>query len=140
MEHVWRSGQLETVPKLKQDVKLLVQEYFISGDKEEALRCIHELDVPHFHHEVVKCALIEGIEASSEEALDKAMELIKYLVQHSAVGEEQVKMGFQRVRDRLGDLTLDTPTAPAKFEKLRVDAVAKEVLGEADVAATGAKE
>ena len=31
----------------------LLKEYLSSGDSEEAMRCVRDLDVPHFHHEVV---------------------------------------------------------------------------------------
>jgi programmed cell death protein 4 len=31
----------------------LLREYVDSGDKDEAMRCLQELDVPHFHHELV---------------------------------------------------------------------------------------
>jgi len=30
-----------------------VQEYLISDDHAEATRCLRELEVPHFHHELV---------------------------------------------------------------------------------------
>ena len=31
----------------------LLKEYMDSGDLNEAMRCLKELDVPHFHHELV---------------------------------------------------------------------------------------
>ena len=34
-------------------MKLLLREYLGSGDISEACRCLQELDVPHFHHELV---------------------------------------------------------------------------------------
>ena len=34
-------------------VILLLKEYLSSGDIQEATRCLQELEVPHFHHEVV---------------------------------------------------------------------------------------
>ena len=32
---------------------ILLKEYLASGDSEEAMRCVHDLDVPHYHHELV---------------------------------------------------------------------------------------
>ena len=32
---------------------LILKEYLSSGDKDEVVRCLQELAVPHFHHEVV---------------------------------------------------------------------------------------
>lgn len=34
-------------------IVLLLKEYMSSGDIAEATRCLQELDVPHFHHELV---------------------------------------------------------------------------------------
>lgn len=32
---------------------MLLKEYLSSGDVQEALRCVRDLEVPHFHHELV---------------------------------------------------------------------------------------
>lgn len=34
-------------------MNLLLKEYILSGDREEAERCLRDLEVPHFHHEFV---------------------------------------------------------------------------------------
>lgn len=34
-------------------MNLLLKEYLTSGDAMEAERCLRELEVPHFHHELV---------------------------------------------------------------------------------------
>lgn len=34
-------------------IRLLLEEFINSGDVTEAIRCLKELDVPHFHHELV---------------------------------------------------------------------------------------
>lgn len=34
-------------------MNLLLKEYVLSGDGEEAERCLRDLEVPHFHHEFV---------------------------------------------------------------------------------------
>ncbi len=34
-------------------INLLIDEFLLSNNAEEALRCLKELEVPHFHHEVV---------------------------------------------------------------------------------------
>lgn len=31
----------------------LLKEYLNSGDIQEAMRCLQELEVPHFHHELI---------------------------------------------------------------------------------------
>ena len=42
--------------------------YTVSGDIMEAARCLAELDVPHFHHELVKRALLAAFGDSSHAA------------------------------------------------------------------------
>lgn len=34
-------------------MNLLLKEFILSGDPEEAQRCLRDLEVPHFHHEFV---------------------------------------------------------------------------------------
>ena len=34
-------------------MNLLLEEFLSSGDHDEAMRCLKELEVPHFHHELV---------------------------------------------------------------------------------------
>lgn len=34
-------------------MNLLLKEFLISGDVAEAERCLRDLEVPHFHHELV---------------------------------------------------------------------------------------
>lgn len=34
-------------------MNLLLQEYLLSGEVSEAERCLRQLEVPHFHHELV---------------------------------------------------------------------------------------
>ena len=41
----------------------LLQEYVASADQAEAERCLRELAVPFFHHELVKQALLAAMEA-----------------------------------------------------------------------------
>lgn len=36
----------------------LLKEFIDSGDRDEAMRCLQELDVPHFHHELVYQVLL----------------------------------------------------------------------------------
>lgn len=54
LDNVWGvGGGLRPVKYLIRQVRLLLQEYLSSGDIQEATRCLLELEVPHFHHELV---------------------------------------------------------------------------------------
>lgn len=41
-------------------MNLLLKEYLVSGDVSEAERCLRDLEVPHFHHELVYEVLTPG--------------------------------------------------------------------------------
>ena len=54
LDNVWGvGGGLRPVKYLIKQIVLLLKEYLCSGDIEEASRCLRELEVPHFHHELV---------------------------------------------------------------------------------------
>lgn len=54
LDNVWGvSGGDKPTKLLVKRMKLLLEEYLSSNDIQEAARCLRELDVPHFHHEVV---------------------------------------------------------------------------------------
>ncbi|XP_014845075.1 PREDICTED: programmed cell death protein 4-like isoform X1 [Poecilia mexicana] len=54
LDNVWGvGGGLRPVKHLVKKMNLLLKEYLISGDVSEAERCLRDLEVPHFHHELV---------------------------------------------------------------------------------------
>lgn len=54
LDNVWGvGGSLRPVQYLVRQMNMLLDEYLCSGDLQEAIRCILELEVPHFHHELV---------------------------------------------------------------------------------------
>ena len=54
LDNVWGvGGGQRPVVHLTNKMVLLLKEYLSSGDLDEAVRCLSELEVPHFHHEVV---------------------------------------------------------------------------------------
>jgi len=54
LDNVWGvGGSLRPVQYLVRQMNMLLDEYLCSDDLQEAIRCILELEVPHFHHELV---------------------------------------------------------------------------------------
>jgi len=54
LDNVWGvGGGTRPVKSLIRQMVLLLREYLSSGDLNEAARCLKELEVPHFHHELV---------------------------------------------------------------------------------------
>ena len=68
-------------------MNLLLKEYLSSGDKDEAVRCLLELEVPHFHHELVYEAVVM--------VLEKASSLLQHMASITVVTPDQIhKVGW----------------------------------------------
>ena len=63
VSRVWGPGDGRPVQELKRSMDLLLQEFLLSRDLGEATRCVRELNVPHFHHELVKRAVTNAMDA-----------------------------------------------------------------------------
>ncbi|KAH8019683.1 hypothetical protein HPB51_021005 [Rhipicephalus microplus] len=54
LDNVWgMGGGMRPVKYLVKKIQMLLKEYLCSGDVNEAIRCLQDLEVPHFHHELV---------------------------------------------------------------------------------------
>jgi programmed cell death protein 4 len=81
LSHVWgNKGGFLAVKELTDKINELIQEYYDSGDMEEAIRCLKDLNVPHFHHEFV----FEALDFTLQKG-DKAIELISNLLKRLCV-------------------------------------------------------
>lgn len=112
---------------MKVAVDQLLQEYLLSGDMEEAIRCICELHAPLFAHEVVKRAVINSLDKSAEKQLQMS-KLLANLAKNEIVSVVQAEKAFQRLEAALPDLTLDTPSAKKVVEEFQQRAIADGVL------------
>ncbi|KAM1105700.1 hypothetical protein FF1_002658 [Malus domestica] len=63
----WGGSKKMTLEDVKAKINDLLTEYVVSGDKKEACRCIKDLKVPFFHHEIVKRALVMAMERRQAE-------------------------------------------------------------------------
>ena len=95
----------------------------------EALRCLRELQVPHFHHEFVYEVLLELMEDGSDRAFELLLKLLKEGAQESILTVDQVNTGFQRIYDDLVDIQLDVPTAYSATEKFATQCQLQGVIG-----------
>merc|ERR1712209_150146 len=77
LDNVWGvGGGIRPVKFLAKKIVLLLKEYLCSQDVAEASRCLLDLEVPHFHHELVFEAVymvIESIHEKTEEAMCKLL-------------------------------------------------------------------
>ena len=54
LDSIWGVGGGQwPVKALTKQMNMILEEYIASSDLQEACRCISDLDVPHFHHEIV---------------------------------------------------------------------------------------
>ncbi|KAJ6812278.1 uncharacterized protein M6B38_306105 [Iris pallida] len=136
VEQRWGGSTYITVEEVKRKISDLLKEYIENGDTAEACRCVRELGVPFFHHEVVKRALVLAMEAQiSESAISK---LLKEAAEEGLISSSQMLKGFSRLVESLDDLTLDIPSAKTKFQLLVPKAISDGWLDPSFVNPSGA--
>lgn len=112
LDNVWGvGGPLRPVQALTRQMNLLLQEFVSSGDVEEASRCLKELEVPHFYHELVYEAIVMALEANSETTEKSICSLLKAFDASVLITRDQLERGFFRVFDDLPDISMDVPLA-----------------------------
>ncbi|KAF5284091.1 hypothetical protein FQA39_LY17140 [Lamprigera yunnana] len=112
LHNVWGvGGALRPVKYLTRQMTLLLQEFISSGDIDEASRCLHALEVPHFHHELVYEAIVMALEANSVVKEEALCRLLKAFDTAVLVTQDQMERGFLRVFDDLPDICMDVPLA-----------------------------
>ncbi|KAJ3696950.1 hypothetical protein LUZ61_000655 [Rhynchospora tenuis] len=118
----WGGSTHTGVEEVKKKISDLLSEFTEGGDVAEACRCVRELGVPFYHHEVVKRALTLAVEKPQTEAL--ILNLLEKSVQDCLISTSQIAKGFSRISENLDDLTLDVPSAKTTFEHLLQKALA----------------
>ncbi|ENN72393.1 programmed cell death protein 4 [Dendroctonus ponderosae] len=112
LDNVWGvGGPLRPVQALTRQMSLLLQEFVSSGDVEEASRCLKDLEVPHFHHELVYEAIVMALEANGETSEKAICSLLKAFDARVLITRDQLERGFFRVFDDLADICMDVPLA-----------------------------
>ncbi|KAG2553717.1 hypothetical protein PVAP13_9KG617800 [Panicum virgatum] len=106
----WGGSKRITVEEAKARISDILEEYLGSGDRSEALRCIRDLKIPFFHHDVVKRALVLAVERGGA-AEGHILDLLKSASEEGVINESQIAKGFDRLIDSVDDLALDVPNA-----------------------------
>ncbi|KAM7266288.1 hypothetical protein ACFE04_004185 [Oxalis oulophora] len=109
IERRWGGSRNKTVDDVKVRISNLLIEYIVSGDKKEACRCIKDLKMPFFNHEIVKRALIIAMERRQAES--RVLDLLKEAAEEGFINSSQITKGFGRMIDTVDDLSLDIPNA-----------------------------
>jgi len=118
LDNVWGiGGGVRPVKYLVRKIVLLLKEYLCSGDIEEATLCLKELEVPHFHHELVYEAVIMVIESMHEMTEEAMCKLIQSLFRSFVITIDQLRNGFERVYDAMPEIAIDVPAAYSVLER-----------------------
>lgn len=116
IERRWGGSKNKTVEDVKANINNLLKEYVVSGDKKEAYRCIKDLKVPFFHHEIVKRSIIMAMERRQAEG--RLLDLLKEAAEVGLINSSQMTKGFSRMIDTVDDLALDIPNAQSILQSL----------------------
>uniref|UniRef100_A0A3P9LHN7 Programmed cell death protein 4 n=1 Tax=Oryzias latipes TaxID=8090 RepID=A0A3P9LHN7_ORYLA len=117
LDNVWGvGGGLRPVKHLVKEMNLLLKEYLISGDVAEAEHCLRDLEVPHFHHELVYEAVVMVLESNGDTAGHMMMKLLQSLWKTGLITVDQMNRGFERVYNELPEICLDVPHAHSIME------------------------
>ena len=81
-------------------MNLLLKEYLSSGDCEEAVRCLRELEVPHFHHELVYEAVVLVLEDGHEETARSICSLLCYMAVTTIITQNQLDTVSSSIKKR----------------------------------------
>lgn len=118
LAHIWGPGDLGSIKRLKEESETILKEFILTGDLEEADRCLRRLNVPSFHYQLVKQAVRIAVTRGEKEA--KNMEkLVKFYNETGLISNEQVEKGLRCVEEALDDIKLDAPNAPKAFSEFK---------------------
>lgn len=109
VERRWGSSKVKSVEDVKAKINNFLIEYVVSGDKKEACRCIKDLKLPFFNHEIVKRSLIMAMERRQAEG--QLLDFLKEASEEGFINSSQMTKGFTRLIDAVDDLSLDIPNA-----------------------------
>ncbi|CAH2101268.1 unnamed protein product [Euphydryas editha] len=112
LDNIWGvGGGIRPVKSLIRQIQLLLKEYLTSGDLAEAMRCVRELEVPHFHHELVYETVLLAVEAINTSVEEQLCTFLAELSRCVIVTPDQMDRGFLRVLEDMSDIVLDVPLA-----------------------------
>lgn len=111
----WHGGGL-SLEDVRRRLRDALQEYMLAGSTSEVAAVLSELDLPHYHHELVKGAVEEVF--AHPEAAPSLAGLLRNLSETGVVSSTQMAQGLKRINDQMADEELDAPRARAAFAQL----------------------
>ncbi|XP_013174480.1 PREDICTED: programmed cell death protein 4 [Papilio xuthus] len=131
LDNIWGvGGGIRPVKWLIRQIQLLLKEYLTSGDLAEAMRCVRELEVPHFHHELVYETVLLAVEAINSSVEEQLCTFLAELRRCVIVTPDQMDRGFLRVLEDMSDIVLDVPLAYIMLDRFVERCQSKFRLGD----------
>jgi hypothetical protein len=117
LSHVWGcNGGRSPVDELRSKVSLMLGEFLLTGDMEEAEECTRELHAKQFMHEVVFQAIDLAMDGRSERDMLLLSALLKSLCNSATISAVQLANGWARVILSIEDIQLDNPHAALNLD------------------------
>jgi hypothetical protein len=114
MSRIWGGGAGLHVSDTKKVFLSSIQEYMSAQDISEIRRVLHDLAVPHYHHEFVRLAIQASFDRP--ESFDLLMSMLGELMATVDINKTQMLMGLKRLAAELNDqVVLDYPNAKDLF-------------------------
>uniref|UniRef100_A0A0P4WDU4 Programmed cell death protein 4 n=1 Tax=Scylla olivacea TaxID=85551 RepID=A0A0P4WDU4_SCYOL len=131
LDNVWGvGGGTRPVKYLVKQMVLLLEEFLSSSDIAEATRCLQELEVPHFHHELVYEAIVMAIEKMDMRTSSMMCELLDSLHRAIIITPTQMRAGFLRVYEDMPQICVDVPPAYTILEKFVLQCQTLRIVGD----------
>lgn len=124
------SGGFLDTTKLSEKIREILKEFLSTSDSGEVARCVRDLDVPHYHHEIVYEALLIAMENYQNEMIANSMVwLLQYLyTKECIISADQMVAGHQRIYSSLDDISLDIPHAYSIIPKIVQKSAQKKII------------
>lgn len=116
----------------KRTIKDAVTEYVTSGDSEEFVRVVVDLDMTVYHQELTKIIVSKALDYGPEDRA-KLSNLLAHLHSNGHLTQYQSKAGFLKIYHRLDEVRMDAPNALTVLKEFQDHAVDNGFLEAADI-------
>ncbi|CAM4757609.1 unnamed protein product [Rotaria magnacalcarata] len=132
LNNVWgaQSSGFRPVQELADGMNLIIHEYYDSGDANETIRCLKELNVPHFFHEFVYELIDFCLEKNTERAEQLTIALLETLTKTAVITYDQLKTGILRLFEDMEDIQLDVPNVCEQLQSLLKQLESKKIVNQ----------
>jgi len=116
LQHVWGPGALTSLKRVKEEVKLMFEEFLINGNSHDAAQTVRELNAHFYHPQLVKQGLTLALGKTNESDRKKVLTLLSLFDKEGLISKDHMKEGFTLTFQALDDLKLDYVNAPSLLQ------------------------